>query len=185
MAFITKWKCYRGKIDAKIFWFKKLLHAMKVHFQMRQGQLCNQNLLKMKVNWDHSHLCPKFPLVPQKYSPEREKSPLGLCGNPVTFLLQPSQKTQDTAETDSAAAFCGAGRSFSGIAPCPPAARPVLRAPGSGRSRQRNKTMIFSSEGSCQNTALIYSSQLLLSICLWKATTPLQLHTERHFQPFS
>lgn len=25
MAFITKWKCYRGKIIAKIFWFKRCI----------------------------------------------------------------------------------------------------------------------------------------------------------------
>lgn len=58
MAFITKQKYYKGKIIAKIFWFKKQLQVTEVHFQMYRGQLGNQNPLKMKVNWAHdSHLC--------------------------------------------------------------------------------------------------------------------------------
>lgn len=58
-----------------------------------------------------SELGPQLPFVSPKSSPKREKRPLGLCGNPVTFLLKPSQEIQNTAETctaDSAAVFRGA-----------------------------------------------------------------------------
>lgn len=135
-----------------------------------------------------SELGPQLPCVPPKSSRKREKNPLGLRGNPVTFLLKKYRIQQKPAKLTWLLPFVEprAGRSSSGFAPVPHQqdlwgeAAPASAWKRKDGKRQA-KPMSFSSEENWQNTVLIYSRQLSLKMSLRKVMTPLQLHRERNF----